>query len=285
VPDRVGAPSGAPDGQIDHGGAAKARGEVPQGPPPETYRSPLALMVWWVWLAFAVANLIDIAVQGRDRLSLEAAAALVLVTGIMYAGALRPRVIATARGIVVRNPLRDHRVPWTSVSSVEVRDLLRVHCAWPEPGPESGPNKGQGQQAVDRPENVQRTRVVQAWALQSPRRAGVRPSAGRYELARRSVGGSAAAAEPPRAVQRKETERIARALSERARRQRADAMAGRPGAADDGAADGDSPAGSLANGGIADRREWAPCPVSAWHWPSVLAIVVPALLLVAAILA
>jgi hypothetical protein len=76
-------------------------------------------------------------------------------------------------------------------------------------------------------------------------------------------------------VQRKETERIARALSERARRQRADAMAARPGAAGDGPADG----------GVADRPEWAPGPVSAWHWPSVLAIVVPALLLVAAILA
>ena len=238
MPDKVGAPSGAPDGQIDRGGAAKARagaakarGEVTQGPPPETYRSPLALLVWWVWLAFAVANLIDIAVQGRDRLSLEAAAALVLVTGIMYVGALRPRVIATARGIVVRNPLRDHRVPWTSVSSVDVRDLLRVHCAWPEPGSESRPNKGQGQQAVHRPENVQRTRIVQAWALQSARRAGVRPSVSRYELARRSVGGAAAAAEPPGAVHRKETERIARALSERARRQRADAMTARPGAA------------------------------------------------------
>ena len=293
MPDQVGAPSGAPDGQIDRGGAAearpgpamagggaaKARGEVAPGPPPETYRSPLALVAWWVWLAFAVANLIDIAVQGRDRLSLEAAAALVLVTGIMYVGALRPRVIAAARGIVVRNPLRDHRVPWTSVSSVDVRDLLRVHCAWPEPGPESGPNKGQGQQAVQRPETVQRTRIVQAWALQSPRRAGVRPSIRRYELARRSVGGAAAAAEPPSAVHRKETERIARALSERARRQRADAMAARPGAAGSDAADGG------VTGGVTGRPEWAPGPVSAWHWPSVLAIVVPALLLVAAILA
>ncbi len=264
-----GCASGAPDGQIgrgqiDRGGAAEARGDVTQGPPPETYRSPLALVVWWVWLAFAVANLIDIAVQGRDRLALAAAAALVLVTGLMYVGTFRPRVIATARGIVVRNPLRDHRVPWTSVSSVDVRDLLRVHCAWPEAGPESGPNKGQGQQAVQRPENVQRTRIVQAWALQAPRRAGVRSSVGRYELARRSVGGAAAAAEPPSAVHRKETERIARALSERARRQRADAMDGRPERA---------PAPRSAGVALA-LRLWRSCPVSAWHWPSVLAIVV-----------
>jgi hypothetical protein len=82
---------------------------------PDTYRSARALLAWWVWLAFAVANLIDIAVQGRDRVSVVAAGALLLVTGIMYVAAFRPRVIATDGGIVVRNPLRDHRVPWPAV--------------------------------------------------------------------------------------------------------------------------------------------------------------------------
>jgi Bacterial PH domain len=263
VPRGVGAPSGAPDDQVDRGETRKARS-------PETYRSPLALAAWWVWLAFAVANLIDLAVQGRDRLSLEAAAALVLITGLMYAGALRPRVIATVHAIVVRNPLRDHRVPWTAVTNVDVRDLLRVHSAWQEPA-----NKGEDRQAVVRPERVQRTRIIQAWALQSPRRAGMRSSFGRYDLARRSVGGAAAAAEPPRAVHRKETERIARALSERARRERADAMAASTDAPETlGTRGTDEMPGTSGTG-----------PVSAWHWPSVLAIVIPVLLLVAAILA
>jgi len=209
---------------------------------PDTYRSPLAVLAWWVWLAFAAANLIDIAVQGHDHLSAVAAATLVLVTGLVYVAAQRPRVIAAADGLVVRNPLRDHRVPWPSVTDVELRDLLRVHCAWPGGGAAG-----------------ERTRVIQAWALQSARRAGMtsglRASVGRGELARRSVGSQAATAAPPGAVRRQETQRIARALAERARRARDDA----PGL--------------------------APCPVSAWSWRAVLAVAMPALLLAAVVLA
>ena len=211
----VGAPrAGPPEGRIDGGGEAR------QARRPDTYRSALALLAWWVWLAFAVANLIDIAVQGRDRVSVTAAAALLLVTGIMYVAAFRPRVIATDGGIVVRNPLRDHRVPWPAVTNVDLRDLLRVHCAWQEPA-----DKGRGQQDRDRnvcsgPGSSRRGRFSR------PRRAaemGMRSSFGRPDLARRSVGGAAATADPPSAVHRKETERIARALAERARRERADA--------------------------------------------------------------
>jgi len=240
----------------------------PAGPgtgAPDTYRSPLAVLAWWVWLAFAAANLIDIAVQGRDHLSAVAAATLVLITGIVYVAAQRPRVLAAADGIVIRNPLRDHRVPWPAVTDVDLRDLLRVHCAWPEPG--SGPpgggsgilDGGQDPPPVAEPGSGQRTRVIQAWALQSPRRAGVisglHASFGPGGLARRSVGGQAATAGSPGAVHRQETQRITRALAERARRARADA----PGL--------------------------VPDPASAWSWRAVLAVVLPALLLVAVILA
>ena len=276
----VGAPSGPPEGRIDGGEARQARR-------PDTYRSALALLVWWVWLAFAVANLIDIAVQGRDRVSVTAAAALLLVTGIMYVAAFRPRVIATDGGIVVRNPLRDHRVPWPAVTNVDLRDLLRVHCAWQEPA-------NNDQQAAPRPERVQRTRVIQAWAVQSSRRAaemGMRSSFGRPDLARRSVGGAAATADPPSAVHRKETERIARALAERARRERADAARPRSAAGETGETgetrvpeNGASENGRAGTGAVNGPR-WPSRPVSTWHWPGVLAVVVPALLLVAAILA
>ena len=34
---------------------------------PDMYRSALAPLAWWVWVSFAAANLIDLAVQGRDR--------------------------------------------------------------------------------------------------------------------------------------------------------------------------------------------------------------------------
>ena len=50
----------------------------------QVFRSVGAVVVWWIWLLFAVGNLIDLAVQGRDHLSLVAAFILLFVTGIVY---------------------------------------------------------------------------------------------------------------------------------------------------------------------------------------------------------
>jgi hypothetical protein len=231
--------------------------EPGSGRKPETYRSPLALLIWWVWLAFAVANLIDLAVQGHDYLSAVAAAVLLLVTGIAYAAALRPRIITSGQGITVRNVLRDHHVPWPAVTKVDLGDLLRVHCAWPDaagteqPGPRSASPPAGGRQ---------RSKIVQAWAIQSSRRARtmaeLRRGTGRGGLAPRSSGGFARPPEPSGAGHR-EAERIAHALEERARAERAH------------------------GGALAPRTG----PVAAWHWPSVAAIVLPALLLTIVIFA
>jgi hypothetical protein len=98
---------------------------------PQTFRSVTAVIIWWVWVLFAVANLIDLAVQGRDHLAVVAAAILVLATGVAYVAAERPRVISADEGVTVRNPLRDHRIPWHLVSKVDLADLLRVHCRQP----------------------------------------------------------------------------------------------------------------------------------------------------------
>jgi len=102
----------------------KKRSEATDGP--QVFRSPTAIIVWWVWVLFAVANLIDLAVQGRDRLSLVAAAILVLLTGIAYVTAQRPRVIADSAGITIVNPLRDYRIGWAGVTRVDLADLLRM---------------------------------------------------------------------------------------------------------------------------------------------------------------
>jgi hypothetical protein len=97
---------------------------------PQVFRSPAALAVWVVWLLFAVANWIDLAIQGRGRASVVAAAVLLLATAVAYVTALRPRIIADDTGITIVNPLRDHRVGWAGVAKVDLADLLRVHCAW-----------------------------------------------------------------------------------------------------------------------------------------------------------
>ena len=98
----------------------------------QVFRSPGAVVVWWVWVLFAVGNLIDLAVQGRDHLSLVAAFILLFVTGIVYVTALRPRIIADADGLTIVNPVRDHRVGWAAVAGADPTDLLRVRCEWPD---------------------------------------------------------------------------------------------------------------------------------------------------------
>jgi Bacterial PH domain len=98
----------------------------------EVFRSPGAIVVWWVWVLFAAGNLIDIAVQGRDHLSLVAAFILLFVTGIVYVTAKRPRLVADSDGLTIVNPVRDHRVSWAAIAGADSTDLLRIRCEWLE---------------------------------------------------------------------------------------------------------------------------------------------------------
>ena len=120
----------------------------------QTFRSPTAVVIWIVWLLFAVANWIDLAVQVRDHTSVVAAALLLLVTGIAYVTAQRPRIIADDAGVTVRNPVRDHRIGWASVTKVDLADLLRVHCDW-DPGAAGG---------------KKHRKVISSWAVHYSRR-------------------------------------------------------------------------------------------------------------------
>ena len=107
------------------------------------------MAVWWVWLLFAAANWIDLAVQGRDKESLVAAAILLLATGVAYDTAQRPRIIADDTGVTIRNPLRDHRVGWACVTKIDLADVLRVHCdpGRASPRGSSGDEAGEGRTA------------------------------------------------------------------------------------------------------------------------------------------
>jgi Bacterial PH domain len=100
---------------------------------------------------FAVGNLIDLAVQGRDHTSAVAAAILVFVTGVVYVTAQFPRVVAGPDDVLIRNPLRDHVIGWGSVVKIDTLDLLRVHCEWEADG-------------------VTKAKTFHAWAVQHSRR-------------------------------------------------------------------------------------------------------------------
>ena len=257
----------------------KKRADVAGGP--QTFRSPTAVLIWWIWLLFAAANLVDLAVQGRDHLSLVAAAILVLATGIAYVTAQRPRIVADSAGVTVVNPLRDHHVGWAGVTNVDLADLLRVHT---------------------------QDKVVYSWAVHySRRRKLVAESKARRTAARSASGGRSyfgtfglenfggagrgmgyGSAPSPASAAEAEAERIARVLSEYATAARAETAWSGETVAIAGAPD---PAGQIepdragrvepAPDAAADPRVagWRQPLTSTWDRTALLALLIPALIL------
>jgi hypothetical protein len=214
----------------------------------QVFRSPIASLIWWIWVLFAVGNLIDLAVQGRDHLSVVAACTLLVITGIMYATAQRPRIIADDDGLTIVNPVRETRVGWPAVVGFDSTELLRVRCLWTaEDGTESD------------------MKAFYAWAAHSSRR---RRLAEEMRAQRRARGGGARAVRfggfgappvdnaPPPAPLGLDVDVVVATLTERADQVRSDAVGVR-----------------------------AYPPVSSWYWPAIAAVIVPILALVIAVLA
>lgn len=93
----------------------------------EIFRTRTPIIVWWVWLAFAVINALDLAIQWHHRSAVVYGAILALATGVAYACALRPRLVADDSGVTVVNPLRDCTIPWSSIRAVDVGEAVQVH--------------------------------------------------------------------------------------------------------------------------------------------------------------
>jgi PH (Pleckstrin Homology) domain-containing protein len=209
----------------------------------QVFRSPIAVVVWWVWVLFAVGNLIDLAVQGHDHASLMAAFVILAVTGAFWVGARRPRLIADDDGLTIVNPLRDHHVGWAAIAAIDTTDLIRVRCEWPG---ESGGQDGR--------------KTIYAWAVGSSRRsqaiAAVR--AERRSRSRRGVSigvfGAMDASAAPGASEAGDADKIVASLRARA---------------------GEAQAGT--------SQAAAARPVSIWYWPAFAAVGVPVLALLIAI--
>jgi hypothetical protein len=219
--------------------------DAPARPRPQTFRSPFAVALWWLWALFAVGNLIDLAVQGRTHGSLDAAFALLLITSVVYTAAQRPRLVADSAGLTIVNPLRDHRVGWAAVAGIDAAELIRVRCTWPLDDGGTG------------------SRAISSWAVHSSRR---KQAAARMRAQRRSARaapggrgfgafGTAPEARPP-APTAADADHVITALTALAEQ---------------------------ANAATPDER--AVPPVSTWNWMAVALIVVPALALLIAVLA
>jgi hypothetical protein len=135
-------------------GTSRLRSAWKTGPDGKTvFRLVPPLVLWWIWVVFAVVNWADLAIQSRDRFGLEVAAALLLATGIMYVCTVRPRIISDDDGLTIVNPFRDYIVPWSLVTGVFIGDSIEIGCERP------GPKK---------------EKTIYSWALYSPRRSRAR---------------------------------------------------------------------------------------------------------------
>jgi hypothetical protein len=218
-----------------------------------TERSTLRLhppvILWWVWVAFVLANVVDYAAQGLPsaRFGSVLAALLLLGTGLAYTLALRPKVIEDGDGLTVVNPFRVHHLPWPVIDSVETGEWVRVRSAG---------------------------RAVNCWALyvstRARRKLAVGAAAGTAGVPRRLRGLVAAApsgyAQP--------TSRLPDEALRLASLPVSAAMAVRL----------DSRAERERKRAEANATE-AKTAVSAWSWPAVAAVAVPALILLVLALA
>ena len=146
----------------------------------ETFRLGPPVALWWTWLAFVALNVADFALQGlpSTRFAAVLGAMLLLVTGIVYTLALRPRVLASDDGITVVNPFRAHVVPWLLVTAVDTGEWVRVHYVPPD---SASPSSAAG-------------RTVSCWALyvsaRSRRKIASGPPRVRDPLERGQLGGA-----------------------------------------------------------------------------------------------
>jgi hypothetical protein len=247
---------------------------------PQVFRSPTAIVVWVVWLLFAVGNWIDLAVQGHDHLSVVAAAVLLLATGAAYVTAQRPRIIADDAGVTIRNPLRDHRIGWAGVAEVDLVDLLRVHCAWGGP-PGAAP--------ADREHH----KVISAWAVHYSRRRQFAAEARARRGARRSASafpagfgrsyGSAALAREPASASEAEAEKIVKLLQERATAARAEAVWATSTVEISGAPAESAPETVPGTTAVATTG-WTEPLTTTWSRRALAALLIPALILLIVIL-
>jgi Bacterial PH domain len=233
---------------------------------PQRFRSPFAVGIWWLWVLFAVANLIDLAVQGHDHLSVDAIFILLFVTGVVYVTALRPRILADADGMTIVNPLRDHRMVWASIAGIDPAELLRVRCEWPlASAPATASADAADADAADAGPMGQR--AIYAWAVHSSRRRQVaaqlraerqarRRDAGRPARGFGAFGGSYGAPDnPPPAPTAGDAALVVSTLTELVEQAK-----------------------------VTTPDQRAVPPVSSWYWPALAAIIVPAIALLIAVL-
>ncbi|MGP0023702.1 MAG: PH domain-containing protein [Streptosporangiaceae bacterium] len=195
----------------------------------EVFRLTAPVVIWWIWLAFAVANVVDLGLQAQPWFAARVSVVLLTITGVAYACGFRPRVVADEAGLSVVNPVRQWRVPWAAIRGIEVRDWVRIQCVR-TPGGDA-------------------TKTIECWALFATARVKRNYSRRAQDQITRSANTARIPDEAKRLMSLPVVVIIARQLERRA--------------------------GQAQAHGATDERV-----ITSWAWPSIAAMLLPAIALV-----
>jgi hypothetical protein len=95
--------------------------------PVEAFRPTSGYWLGWCGVALFAVVAVEVLVRSRSGMSLAAASALAWGALVMWIGLVRPRVLAFADHLLLRNAFRDTAVPWHLVDGILVRLTLRVY--------------------------------------------------------------------------------------------------------------------------------------------------------------
>jgi Bacterial PH domain len=98
-----------------------------KSPESEQYLSTSNRITGWLVIGVGVLALIDIVVEWRTGSGLLVGSVIGILMMLAYVGLIRPSVTLSPEHILLRNHLRDHLVPWSQVTGVDVTDILRIH--------------------------------------------------------------------------------------------------------------------------------------------------------------
>ena len=98
-----------------------------KSPESEQYLSASNRITGSIVIVIGALGLVDILLEWRTATGLLVGSVIGIFIVLAYVGLIRPSVTLSPEHLLLRNHLRDHQIPWSKVTGVDVTDILRVH--------------------------------------------------------------------------------------------------------------------------------------------------------------
>lgn len=94
----------------------------------EVFRGPWMHPLAYLWAVAALLFVLDALRRGDLRDKVVVLAAVVAASAVVYALAYRPAVVVDDDAVLLRNVVRDIRIPWSAVTDVEREWVLTIEA-------------------------------------------------------------------------------------------------------------------------------------------------------------